>query len=174
MLHKNIASEFTNKLVECIGEMKSGNPLDKETFIGVLAREDLAVKLEEQVNISIQMGAEVLIGEKPDGAFYSPTVLTHVNVDMPVFKEEVFGPALLIIQFETLEEAIEISNATNFGFGVSTFGENMAYIEKYISKFEEGCVFINDFVRSDPSLPFGGVKRSSYGRELIAIESWSL
>lgn len=166
LLHKSIATAFTNKLLERVGEMKSGNPLDKDTYIGVLAREDLAVKLEEQVNASIQMGAEVLIGGQRDGAFYAPTVLSQISVDMPVFKEEVFGPVLPIVLFETLEEAIMISNASDFGLGVSIFSKNTAYIEKYISKFEEGCVFINDFVKSDPSLPFGGIKRSGYGREL--------
>lgn len=166
LVHKNIADLFIDKLIARVGELISGNPLDAETFIGVLAREDLAVKLEEQVNASVEMGAEVLIGGKRDGAFYAPSVLTQVRVDMPVFKEEVFGPVLPVIPFNTLEEAIEISNATDFGLGVSIFTKNTAYIEKYISKFDEGCVFINDFVKSHPNLPFGGIKRSGYGREL--------
>lgn len=166
LVHKNIAEKFTSKLLDRVREMKCGDPLDKETFIGVLAREDLAKKLEKQVNKSIEMGAEVLVGEKREGAFYSPTVLGKVSLNMPVCKEEVFGPVLPIVQFETLEEAIKISNATNFGLGVSIFTKNTALIEKYIDRFEEGCVFINDFVKSDPSLPFGGIKRSGYGREL--------
>lgn len=166
LVHKNIAEDFTSKLLEQVRELKSGNPLDKATFIGVMAREDLAEKLEKQVNKSLDMGAEVIIGGKRDGAFYSPTVLTNVSLDMPVCKEEVFGPVLPIIQFETLDEAIEISNATNFGLGVSIFTKDTAFIEKHVHRFEEGCVFVNDFVKSDPSLPFGGIKRSGYGREL--------
>lgn len=166
LLHRDIADEFTNILIDRITTMKSGDPLDKETYIGVLAREDLAINLEEQVNKSIQMGAEILIGGNRNGSFYAPTVLTKVNKTMPVFKEEVFGPVLPIIRFETLEEAIELSNATDFGLGVSIFSKNTDFIEKHISRFDEGCVFINDFIRSDPNLPFGGVKRSGYGREL--------
>lgn len=166
LVHKNIIEDFTSKLLDRVNEMKIGDPLDKDTFIGVLAREDLAVKLEKQVNKSVKMGAEVLVGGKRNGAFYSPTILNKVNQDMPVSKEEVFGPVLPIMQFETLEEAIEISNATNYGLGVSIFTKNTAFIEKHIHKFEEGSVFVNDFVKSNPSLPFGGVKRSGYGREL--------
>lgn len=166
LVHKNIVSEFTAKLLDYVRNMRCGNPLDKETFIGVLAREDLAIKLEEQVNRSIEMGAKVLVGGKRDGTFYEPTLISNITLDMPVCKEEVFGPVLPIITFDTLAEAITISNSTDFGLGVSIFTKNTAYIEKYIGEFEEGCVFINDFVKSHPSLPFGGVKRSGYGREL--------
>lgn len=166
LVQSNIITEFTRKLLALIRNMKSGDPLSKETFIGVLAREDLAIKLEEQVNQSIEMGAEILIGGERNGAFYAPTVVSNVSLEMPICKEEVFGPVLPIIPFDTLKEAIAISNATNFGLGVSVFTENTSYIEKYIGEFKEGCVFINDFVKSHPSLPFGGVKRSGYGREL--------
>jgi len=85
---------------------------------------------------------------------------------MPVCKEEVFGPVLPIVLFRNIQEAIEISNNTNFGLGVSIFTKDTESIEKYVGEFEEGCVFINDFVKSDPHLPFRGVKRSGYGREL--------
>lgn len=166
LVQKGIAKEFTSKLLNRIQELKCGDPLDKETFIGVLAREDLAIKLEEQVQQSIKMGAELQTGGERDGAFYAPTILTNVNLDMPVCKEEVFGPVLPILTFESLEEAINISNATDFGLGVSVFTKDTAFIEKHISEFQEGCVFINDFVKSHPSLPFGGIKRSGYGREL--------
>lgn len=166
LIQKSIAKEFTRKLVDRMHDFNCGDPLDKNTFIGVLAREDLAVKLDEQVQKSIKMGAEVLTGGKREGAFYTPTLLTNVNLDMPVCKEEVFGPVLPVLTFDTLEEAINISNATDFGLGVSIFTRDTALIENNISRFHEGSVFINDFVKSHPSLPFGGVKRSGYGREL--------
>lgn len=166
LLHENIADKFVPKLLARVKEFKSGNPLDQDTFIGVLAREDLAEKLEEQVNKSVEMGAKVLIGGLRKGAYYEPTILEEVHEDMPVCKEEVFGPVLPIVLFRNIQEAIEISNNTNFGLGVSIFTKDTESIEKYVGEFEEGCVFINDFVKSDPHLPFGGVKRSGYGREL--------
>ena len=166
LLHRDIAEEFITNLLKRIEKMTIGDPLNPETYISVLAREDLAETLEEQVDKSIAMGAKLLTGGKRDGAFYPPTVLADVSLAMPVCKEETFGPVLPIIIFDTLEEAIKISNETDFGLGVSIFTNDSYRIEKNIARFEEGCVFINDFVKSDPRLPFGGIKRSGYGREL--------
>lgn len=166
LVHKNIVEKFTLALLDKVRKFTSGNPLDKATFIGVLAREDLADTLEKQLSKSVEMGAEILIGGERKGTYFSPTIVRNVTLDMPICNEEVFGPVLPIIEFETVEEAIEIANSTSFGLGVSIFTEDIAFIEKHLHRFEEGSVFINDFVKSHPSLPFGGIKRSGYGREL--------
>ena len=166
LLQKGIAEEFLKRFIQKVEELKSGDPLDEETYIGVLAREDLAVDLEEQVNKSVKMGAKIVTGGKRKGAFYEPTVLTDVTKDMPVFKEETFGPAICVLVFDTIEEAIEISNTSEFGLGVTVFTKNIDKIEKLAPEFNEGCVFINELVKSDPRLPFGGVKISGFGREL--------
>lgn len=166
LLQEEIAEEFLNKYVQAIKEQKSGNPLDADTYIGVMAREDLAIELEKQVNDSIAMGAKLLTGGKRDKAYYEPAVLTNVNADMPVFKEETFGPAIGMITFKTIEEAIDISNNSEFGLGVSVFTNDITPLEPYITSFNEGAVFVNEMVKSDPRLPFGGIKTSGYGREL--------
>ncbi|SFU66473.1 succinate-semialdehyde dehydrogenase / glutarate-semialdehyde dehydrogenase [Pustulibacterium marinum] len=166
LLHEAIADEFLEKYINAIKEKKSGDPLDEETYIGVMAREDLAKELESQVNDSVAKGAKVLLGGKREKAYFEPTVLTNVTEDMPVFKEETFGPVIAVVTFKTLEEAITISNNSDFGLGVSIFTKDIAGFEAHISKFNEGAVFVNDMVKSDPRLPFGGVKISGFGREL--------
>lgn len=166
LLHEKVADAFVSKLKTAIQKLKTGNPLDKTTEIGSLARTDLAEELEVQVQKSIEMGAKLVCGGKRTDAFYEPTILTNVSVAMPVFKEETFGPVVAITTFKTLEEAIELSNTSEFGLGVSIFTQDIENIKKHISAFNEGAVFINEMVKSDPRLPFGGVKKSGYGREL--------
>jgi succinate-semialdehyde dehydrogenase/glutarate-semialdehyde dehydrogenase len=112
------------------------------------------------------MGAQLILGGTRDGAFYAPTIVTKVTPQMPVFIEETFGPVAAITTFTNLDEAISLSNASNFGLGVSVFTQNVAAIKTKISAFNEGAVFINEMVKSDPRLPFGGVKNSGFGREL--------
>ena len=166
LVHENIAEEFLTKFKVAIQNIKTGNPLDKETQIGSLARVDLAEELEIQVQKSIQMGAMLLVGGNRKDAFYEPTILTKVTTEMPVFNEETFGPVAIIITFKTIEEAIELSNQSEFGLGVSIFTQDIDFIKTKISAFNEGAVFINEMVKSDPRLPFGGIKKSGYGREL--------
>lgn len=166
IIHENIAEAFISQLKTAVQKLKTGNPLDKSTQIGSLARTDLAEELEVQVNKSIEMGAKLVCGGKRTEAFYEPTILTNVSVAMPVFKEETFGPVVAVTTFKTLEEAIELSNTSEFGLGVSVFTQDIENIKKHISSFNEGAVFINEMVKSDPRLPFGGVKKSGYGREL--------
>ncbi|WP_139854777.1 NAD-dependent succinate-semialdehyde dehydrogenase [Aequorivita sinensis] len=168
IVDESIAEEFVEKLVVKVRELKSGDPLDQETYIGTLAREDLAKDIEKQVNDSIESGAKLVVGGKRQGAYFEPTVLTNVTENMAVFKEETFGPALSVTTFKTIEEAIDLSNNSQFGLGVSLFTENIEDAEKIIHKFDEGAVFINELVKSDPRLPFGGIKESGYGRELSA------
>ena len=149
-----------------VRELKSGDPMDAETYIGTLAREDLAKDLEKQVNSSIKSGAKLEIGGKRQGAYFEPTILTNVTANMAVFNEETFGPALSVTTFKTVTEAIELSNSSKFGLGVSLFTKNIEEAEKLVVQFDEGAVFINELVKSDPRLPFGGIKESGYGREL--------
>lgn len=166
LVHENIAEEFIDKFKVAIQNLKTGNPLDKETQIGSLARVDLAKELEVQVQKSIEMGAKLIVGGNRKDAFYEPTILTHVITEMPVFNEETFGPVAAIITFKTIEEAIKLSNQSKFGLGVSIFTQDIDFIKTKISSFNEGAVFINEMVKSDPRLPFGGIKKSGYGREL--------
>jgi succinate-semialdehyde dehydrogenase/glutarate-semialdehyde dehydrogenase len=165
-LQKEISQNFIDKYVAKIKLLKSGDPLNEDTFIGVLAREDLAKDLEKQVNDSLKMGAKILVGGNREGAYYEPTLITDVTKNMPVFNQETFGPAICVVTFDSVEEAIEISNDSDFGLGVSLFTTDISKAEKIAYKFNEGAVFINEMVKSDPRLPFGGIKTSGYGREL--------
>ena len=112
------------------------------------------------------MGADLIVGGTRKEAFYEPTILANVTTEMPVFIEETFGPVAAIITFKTIEEVIELSNQSEFGLGVSIFTQDIDFIKTKIFSFNEGAVFINEMVKSDPKLPFGGIKKSGYGREL--------
>lgn len=166
LLQKDIADEFLDKFITGIKGFKNGDPLDKDTYIGVMAREDLAEELEHQLNESLKMGAQLLLGGKRKGTYFEPTVVTHATMKMPVFKDETFGPLIGVATFEKLDEAIEIVNASEFGLGVSIFSEDVEEIQHAIPQFQDGAVFVNDLVKSDPRLPFGGTKISGFGREL--------
>ena len=166
LVEENVSEEFIDKLILEVTNLKSGDPKDDSTYIGTLAREDLAIELENQVLDSIESGAILKLGGQRKGAYFSPTILTEVTSEMSVFKEETFGPVLAITTFKGIEEAIKLSNKSTFGLGVSIFSEDIEKIESYISKFDEGAVFVNELVKSDPRLPFGGIKESGFGREL--------
>ncbi len=166
LIDESISEEFIEKMLVKVREMKSGDPMHDETFVGTLAREDLAKDLEKQVKESVKAGAKIAIGGKRQDAYFEPTVLTNVTKNMVAFKEETFGPVLSVTTFKTIEEAIELSNNSKFGLGVSIFIKNIDEAEKLAFQFDEGAVFINELVKSDPRLPFGGIKQSGYGREL--------
>ncbi|SIS74492.1 succinate-semialdehyde dehydrogenase / glutarate-semialdehyde dehydrogenase [Zobellia uliginosa] len=166
LVHESVADSFTQKFMDKVKGLKSGNPLDEQTYIGVMAREDLAQELEQQVKASIEMGAKLILGGHRKGTYFEPTILSEVTADMPVFKEETFGPVIGITTFQSDEEAVELSNRSEFGLGVSIFTEDKNRVKELIGKFNEGAVFVNELVKSDPRLPFGGVKISGYGREL--------
>lgn len=166
ILHESIAEEFLELFVKQARELKSGDPMDENTYIGVMAREDLAKDLEDQVQKSVKAGAKVVLGGKRRGAYFEPTIITGVTQDMAVFKEETFGPVLSVTAFKNEKEAIDLVNTSNFGLGVSVFTQDLEKIEDLIAEFEDGAVFINEMVKSDPRLPFGGTKTSGYGREL--------
>ena len=166
ILHEKIYDEFLEEFVKQVRELKSGDPLDEDTFIGTLAREDLAEELEQQIKDSVQDGAKIILGGKRDRAYLEPTILTGVTPGMKMFTEETFGPAIGVTKFKDDKEAVELVNASNFGLGVSIFTEDMDFAEKLVPEFEDGAVFVNELVKSDPRLPFGGTKVSGHGREL--------
>lgn len=166
LIQKNIYESFLEKYILAVSQLKMGDPMDPATQVGPMARANLAQEVEEQLNRSIAMGAKVVLGGHRNDAYFEPTIVTNITAEMPVFNEEVFGPVAAIITFDTIEDAIKISNNSRFGLGVSVFTQNIPFIKTKIPAFEEGAVFLNEMIKSDPRLPFGGVKKSGYGREL--------
>ena len=166
LLQNVIAEEFLNLFIKQVRELKSGDPMNENTYIGVLAREDLAIDLEEQVHKSVKAGARIILGGKRNGNYFEPTIIADVTPEMPVFKQETFGPVISVTIFKTEKEALELVNSSDFGLGVSIFTEDLNYAEELVPKFDDGAVFVNELVKSDPRLPFGGTKISGYGREL--------
>jgi len=166
LLASSIADEFLEKLTSKVKKLKSGNPVNNDVFIGVLAKENLAVKLEKQLEEALKLGAKIVLGGNRTGTYFEPTIVSNITPEMAVFKEETFGPLLAVSSFTTEIEALKMSNRSNFGLGVSLFSKDIKRMESYVSKLEEGAVFINSLVKSDPRLPFGGIKSSGYGREL--------
>jgi succinate-semialdehyde dehydrogenase/glutarate-semialdehyde dehydrogenase len=166
LIDETIAETFVEKLTAKVCTLKSGDPMNESTYIGTLAREDLAKDLEKQVENSISDGAKLETGGKRRGAYFEPTILSNVTPKMAVFNEETFGPVLSVTTFKTIGEAVVLSNTSKFGLGVSIFTKDIKNAEGMVHMFDEGAVFINALVKSDPRLPFGGIKASGYGREL--------
>jgi succinate-semialdehyde dehydrogenase/glutarate-semialdehyde dehydrogenase len=164
---------FEELVVERMRCQRLGDPLDERTTIGPLARRDLRDELHDQVERSVARGAKLLLGgqiSSGPGAFYPPTVLTGVRQDMAAFREETFGPVAAIVPAEDEADAIRLVNDSPFGLGAAVFTRDQARGERIArEELEAGCVFVNASVRSDPRLPFGGVKQSGYGRELGAF-----
>ncbi|WP_179018691.1 NAD-dependent succinate-semialdehyde dehydrogenase [Winogradskyella forsetii] len=163
---ESIYDEFLKKFTSKVKELDYGNPLEEDTTMSCLAREDLADTLEEQVQKSIDLGAKVALGNKRDGAYYQPTILTNITAEMPVFKEETFGPVAAIIKVKSEDEAYKTASNSKFGLGTMVFTSDYKSASKRISEIEDGAFFINEMVKSDPRIPFGGTKISGYGREL--------
>lgn len=166
IVSEKIYDQFISRFKDEVSKLNSGDPEDSDTFIGVMAREDLAEELEQQVNKSIDLGANIILGNKRNKAYYEPTIITDVTEDMPVFKEETFGPVAAVIKAKDNEHAIKLAANSRFGLGTMIFTENTDNIYNYIGDIPDGALFINDMVKSDPRLPFGGTKASGYGREL--------
>lgn len=169
ILISSIADEFEIRLAEKFAALKIGDPMLPDTEVGPLATPDILTELHQQVQICVEAGAKVLTGgqllEQP-GNFYPPTILTQIPEGTPAYSEEFFGPVALIFRVNSLDEAITLANSTIFGLGSSGWTTNQAEQERLIRELEAGAVFINGLVKSDPRLPFGGIKRSGYGREL--------
>ncbi|MEP0479407.1 MAG: aldehyde dehydrogenase family protein, partial [Nonlabens sp.] len=166
LLQEEIADEFLEKFTDKVKELVSGDPKDDDTYIGVMAREDLAEELEDLMNASIEKGAELHYGGSRDKAYFAPTILTDVTSDMPVFKDETFGPLMAVSTFKTEAEAIKMVNNSKFGLGASLFSQDLKKMENLTTQIKDGAVFINHKVASHPALPFGGTGISGFGREL--------
>lgn len=167
---EEVRREFEQRFVELMGAVKPGDPLEDSTELGPLARHDLRDALHRQVAASTAKGARLLLGgavPNNPGAYYPPTVLTDVTKGMPAYEEELFGPVASIIPTRNETEAIAVANDAVFGLGGGVITRDLARGERIAEQeIESGSVFVNDSARSDPRLPFGGVKESGYGREL--------
>ena len=166
-----IYDKFLDQFVEQMRSLKVGDPMDETTQIGPLANEQILKGVHEQVQKTIAMGAKCLTGGNRiagSGFFYEPTVLVNVSKDSPAFREEVFGPVAAILRVRDAEEAVDLANDNRYGLGASAWTNDPIEQEVFANSLESGMVFINSMVASDPRLPFGGVKRSGFGRELGA------
>lgn len=164
-----IHDAFVDGLVARMGTLKMGDPLDPQTEIGPLARADIRDILHRQVTESVRMGASLRLGGAParrDGHYYPPTVLTETGPGMPVFDEETFGPVAAVTRVQDEDDAVRLANATRYGLGATVWAGDATRGERIAAQLDVGVVAINDLVKSDPRLPFGGVKGSGYGREL--------
>src|SRR5438105_3428567 len=169
---ESVAEAFEQKFVANTAKLKMGDPLEYSTQLGPLARKDLRDTLDQQVQQSIKQGAKVLIGGRPregKGNFYEATILTNVTPEKPVFTDETFGPVAAVIRARDVEHAIELANDSKFGLGSNLWTRNIKLARELAARIEAGSVFINGMTASDPRLPFGGVKRSGYGRELSSF-----
>ncbi|MGQ7869724.1 NAD-dependent succinate-semialdehyde dehydrogenase [Sunxiuqinia sp. sy24] len=167
---ESVYDAFREAFVRHMEEASFGDPTDEKTTIGPMARIDLRNELHGQVSASVAKGAKIVCGgfiPELAGAFYPPTVLDGIEPGMPAYEEELFGPVASLFKVKTDEEAIKIANDTVFGLGAGVFTSNVERGKLLAEKgLEAGCVFVNDFVKSDPRLPFGGIKESGFGREL--------
>ena len=167
---EKIYDSFEKLFVEKMKLKKMGDPFDESNYIGPQASVPLRDELNQQVEKSIELGAKLLLGgqiPEKEGAWYPPTVLSNVKKGMPAFDEELFGPVAALIRAKDEAEAIEIANDSIFGLGAAVFTQDTKRGEKIAKeKLQAGCCFVNAFVKSDPRLPFGGIKESGYGREL--------
>lgn len=166
LIHTDVYEEFVSKFVAGVKEMKAGDPLNEDTKVGPLARKDLADQLQKQVQSSIAKGAKLLLGGKQTNCFHEPTVLGNVTPGMPAFDEETFGPLAAMIKVGSEEESIQFSEMSKFGLGVTICTKDIEKALSYAPQISDGALFINELVKSDPRLPFGGSKLSGYGREL--------
>jgi len=169
IVEEPVLERFLDAFTAAMRKRKLGDPMIRDIEIGPLARKDLLDNLQRQVDESIKLGATLLTGGQRRGAtgfFFEPTVLADVRPGMPAFDEETFGPVAAVIVAADVDEAIKLANASRFGLGASIWTRDLLRGEKLAADLDAGNVFINSIVRSDPRLPFGGVKNSGWGREL--------
>ncbi|SFE98948.1 NAD-dependent succinate-semialdehyde dehydrogenase [Thermoflexibacter ruber] len=166
LVEESILDKFVEFAKQEMEKLVVGDPLDEKTDVGPMARLDLAEKLHEQVQKSIKKGAKLVMGGEQRGSFYMPTILTEAKYGMPIFDEETFGPIMAISSFKTEEEAIRLANSTDFGLAATVFTQNIQRAERMSRALEVGSVYVNALAKSDPRMPFGGTKKSGYGREL--------
>lgn len=167
---EKVYDEFEKYYLKFMSEKKMGDPSDEKNHLGPQASIKLRDELHNQVLRSVELGAEIILGGKIpsiDGAYYPPTILKNVKPGMPAFDEELFGPVAALINAKDEDEAIELANNSIFGLGAAVFTKDNRRGELIAKeRLNAGCCFVNDFVKSDPRLPFGGIKESGYGREL--------
>lgn len=166
---KPVADGFLDRFIAKTRSLKVGDPMSPETDIGPVVREDALKTLDRQVKSSVKMGAKVELGGerlKRRGFYYAPTILTGVEPDMPVMKEETFGPAAPVMAVKDDDDAVRHANRSDFGLGCSVWGRDVRRAEKVARQITTGMVTVNNIVVSDPRMPFGGVKKSGIGREL--------
>lgn len=169
ILVEAIADSFVKQFKSLMDQLHSGDPKSDTTSIASMARPDLRAELHAQVERSLALGAKLVAGGSfagTQGAYYAPTVLDHVQPGMPAFDEELFGPVAAMVRVKNTEEAIKLANLTQFGLGGSLWTRDTIRGEALARQIHAGCIFVNGIVKSDPRLPFGGVKESGYGREL--------
>ncbi|PQJ81168.1 NAD-dependent succinate-semialdehyde dehydrogenase [Polaribacter glomeratus] len=166
ILIERIYDEFVTKFTQAVRALNAGNPLDEDTKVGPLARKDLADQLQKQVKESVKLGAELLLGGHQKDCYHEPTILGNVTPGMPAFDQETFGPLAAMIKAKDIEHAFALSEQSTYGLGVTVFTKNIKKAISYADKVSDGAYFINELVKSDPRLPFGGTKKSGYGREL--------
>jgi len=172
IVDRAIAEDFEYHLCEAMRSIKTGDPLDRQTTMGPIARLDLLENLEDQVQRSIKAGARLVCGGKRverTGYFYEPTVLADVEPGMAAFDEETFGPVAAVVQCSGAEDGVRLANLSQYGLGASIWTGDIQRAEKLAAQVESGCVFINGIVKSDARLPFGGIKESGHGRELAVF-----
>jgi succinate-semialdehyde dehydrogenase/glutarate-semialdehyde dehydrogenase len=167
-----VRAGFEELFVEKMRTKRAGDPFDAASDLGPLARLDLRDALHDQVERSLRGGARLLLGgvvPRGLGAFYPPTVLTDVRPGMAAHDEETFGPVAALVPVRDEAEAVRVANRSPFGLGAAVFTQDAARGERVAQRLEAGSVFVNAYVRSDPRLPFGGIKESGYGRELSSF-----
>ncbi|MBC5815071.1 MAG: NAD-dependent succinate-semialdehyde dehydrogenase [Candidatus Eremiobacteraeota bacterium] len=172
IVEQSVYEDFTTKFAAAAAAQVLGDPLDQKTELGPVARDDLRDALAKQISASVSAGARIVTGGKAverKGFFYEATILADVTPSMAVFREETFGPAAAVMQAENAEHAVELANDSNFGLGGNLWTRNIDAAQKLAATIQSGNVFINGMTASDPRLPFGGIKRSGYGRELGAF-----
>ena len=172
VVHTEIYDKFIEALIDSFESLVVGDPTDENTDVGPQARVDLLTELHEQVETSIEAGATLVTGGEPldrEGAFYPPTILTDIPDGCPVDSEETFGPVAAVYEVADEREAVTLANNTEFGLGASVWTADRERGEHIAKQIEAGCVYINQLVKSDPRVPFGGVGESGYGRELSEI-----
>lgn len=169
IVEESVADRFATLFCEGVARLKVGDPTERDTNIGPMARANLLAGLHAQVERTVAAGATLRMGGRPldrEGFYYAPTVLDHVTPDMAAFREETFGPVAAIIRAKDAQDAIRLANQTEFGLGSALWTRNLAEAKALAREIDAGAVFINGMVASDPRYPFGGIKRSGYGREL--------
>jgi succinate-semialdehyde dehydrogenase/glutarate-semialdehyde dehydrogenase len=166
---ESLAAEFKQRFGEEVEALEPGDPLDEHTTLAPMARADLRDELDAQVRDALRQAATPITGCKPldrPGYYYAPSILDGISPGMRAWSEELFGPVATVVTVRDADEAVDVANASNFGLGGSVWTRDAARGETLARRLECGAAFVNGMVKSDPRLPFGGVKDSGYGREL--------